>query len=411
MAAAIQIDSPLSSRVHETSLPAISLATVTAVLETPENRQARGSASRFALTRQEDPQVSSNEMSVNVMEAQLKMVALLSTLESTITEENNRAMQAQAQISTNTTLISHKVAVKQEQEIEKAKKEYEEAQKLSGIMKIFGGIVTGLSVIFAGLCGPGALLVTAAIIAMQQSGVMDKLFGNCPAWSRLLISVGVGLLAGGMAAGIDAGVARATSAGTEAAVSSASSSASRSAAEEAAEQTPSIADKAKASFRFSSLMVGSEMLMQLHPIQDLLASALGKDSKLAMALSIIITILITIACTYYAGVGVANTQSPNMARLFSIVGGFQAFSSLTQGILQIFKGMNLLDMKETEEKRAETDPAMEILKSANQLVQSLYQRIATVNRQQIKGFESDFQNMAAIIRPWEAAARALSGAA
>lgn len=407
MAAAIQIDSSLSTRVQETALPVVSLATVTAVLETPENRQARGSH-LFHLTRQEDPSVSGNEMSVNVLEALLKMVALLSNLESTIVQENNQQMLAQGQMSTATTLISHKIAVKQEQEIQKAKEEYEKAEKLSGILKVFGGIATALSVVFAGMCGPGALIVTSAIIAMQQSGVLDKLFGDCPAWSRLLISAGIGILAGGVAAGIDAGVARAMSAGTEAAASSASSSASRSVAEEAA---PSIADKAKASFRFSGLMVGSEMLMQLHPIQDLLTSALGKDSKLAMALSMIITILVTVACTYYAGAGVANTQSPQMARLFSAVGSFQALTTAGQGVFQIVKGFNLRDMADTEKKRSETDPAMEILKSVNQMIDSLQQQFGSVNRQQIKGFESDFQNLAAISRPWEAAARALSGAA
>ncbi len=341
---------------------------------------------------------------INVMEAILKMIAELTILESTLVKLNDEEMQRQALMGDATTTITHKLTEAQVRQLDAARIQNDKAESTSGILKWIGYVVTGLTFAFACLSGFGALLVTAAMFALQETGTMDKLCGeNSPAWLKLAVTAAVGIAAGGLAAGIDVGIASARGVGN------AVGEAAENAAENSAKNITT-KDIARASFNFTSMTIGSQMLVQLNPIRDAMKSIFG-DNDFTEALSAILTIIITVVAAVLAGGTVAGKMSPNIVKLFKVAGVLQVGAASAQTYFQDEQALNYKDMEHTEKERSEIDPALTVLKTALQLIQSLYQQTSQLTNTMLKNFQSDYENAAAVIRPWEATARALSGAA
>lgn len=363
---------------------------------------------------------NSSDVSKNVMAAVIKMVEMLLELEVILIQASNADQQNQAKMGDDTTYITHNVSVKQEAKIKEAEEEYEKAQKLAGIMKIVGIVVAVVGCCFAACCGLGALIVAVTLTLLTQpildggtESVMDKLCGNLPTGAKFAIVLGVGLAAGGVAGLADGAVAAATAAEDAASVGAqAGANVARVEAEEAAEQAPSVLDKMKASFKFSGLMAGSQMLMVLHPIQDLLMDTLGKkDKEAAEIISAIITVVVALVCCYYAGSAASSTMtegSTNLATMMKGLGFLEAAGNITAAILGFIQGQNYKAMSDTETEKSKIEPLLSLMKELNEFIQALMSETTSTLNAQLKNFDTDFQNIETINNPMEASARVLA---
>jgi hypothetical protein len=381
--------------------PASSAATVAASkdADTAASSGAKKSGHGFMRQVVSAPTANTNSsQNADVMGDLLKVMQILCSLETDLIQFNDALQQQQAEIGKATTAVTHSVSVQQENKIQEAADEAEKAAKEAKIMQIVGYVMTGLSIVLSAFGGAGALLMTVAMTALNQSGTMDKAFGSLSPGARIGVSLAIGVVAGGLAAGIDAGVASVSKSGASAL------------ADEAENGGKSAADQAAASFKFTALNTASQMLIQLHPILDLLQKAFGKDSNTALGLTVAITVIMSVAAAYYGGAGSAE-MAPNMAKVLRLTSTGLVLSSIAEGGLQIWQGFTLRDQANTEDARAKIDPELDIIKAVNQVAQSQQQQTTTLNSNVLQQFGTELQNFAYISSPWDAAARALSGAA
>ncbi len=344
----------------------------------------------------------------NVMAIILRLVETLAELQVFLAEAGNKMVEDQSSISQVTVSANKALTDTKLEKLEEMKKAQEQAKTASIFSKIFGAILAVLGCLASAFAGPGAFIITVATTVFLMTA-QETFLKDLPPWANIIISLGIGVAAGGAAIAINKTIALAVQTATKAATD-ASGRVSKSALR------MYISNSAKdiaGTLKFSIPSTTIAFLMHSNALFNQLKEWLGEEKKeIALGLAMALQLVLSIGTAFLSGGSIGRNLmefSPKLAKVMTYGNLMQFPAMIGQSGVQIGVGVIEKKRSDLQKEMSEVEPTMTYLQYIlSNLVTHMLKMTNKFNKEQSEGFLRNFHDLNSVIRIMMEEARRLT---